>query len=394
MSSSATTSTTSNRLVALDIASWGGFLTMAVTAVIIGINLPEISAEFNMNFSAGGALETARSGIIFLVLLLAGLLAQRWGKKTFLSLGLYSLAGGLLLASFAQSYTALLFAVLLLGIGAGSSEALLNPLITDIHPAESGRYLNLGHAFYPFGIVLSALLFGELLTRGYSWRLSFQVAALLALAVAILFTVLRFPPSQRENGSYFGQVGAILTMGGFWLFAAVILLGGAVEAALTFWSRTYVETYLSNVPRAGAVAVVVFAGAMAIGRFIAAWLANRFSLNTIMVASAVLGIIVSALIPFATSLTWFYLLLAFAGLATACFWPTILAEADDYLDVNTTILFITLACVGIIGFGFTPWLMGIIGDFTNLRAGFMIIPILYGLLTAVLLLERRLRTRL
>ena len=382
--------TSRSHLAALDIASWGGFMIAAIIAVIVGINLPEISATFDMNHAAGGALETARNAVVFVVLLLAGLLAQRWGKKRFLALGQYTMAAGLLLISFAQDYPTLLFSTMLLGIGGGFSEALLNPLVVDIHLKESGKYLNLSHAFYPLGIVLAALAFGELLTRGYSWRLSFQLAAALALTIAVLFTILRFPPSERETGSYFGQFGAILAMGAFWLFAAVIMLGGAVESALTFWSRTYVETYLSEVPRAGAVAVVVFAGAMTIGRFVTAWLANRFSLNTIMVGSAVLGVAVSAVIPFATSLTAFYVLLALAGLATACLWPTVLAEADNFLDVNTTVLFVALACVGIIGFGFTPWLMGIIGDLTNLRAGFFIIPVLFGVLTAVLLFERRL----
>jgi fucose permease len=382
--------TSRSHLAALDIATWGGFIVFAIVAVIAGINLPEISATFQMNLAAGGALETARNAIIFIVLLVAGLLAQRWGKRRFLALGHYTMAAGLLLISFAQDYPTLLFSTMLLGVGGGFSEALLTPLIVDIHPRESGKYLNLSHAFFPLGIVLAALTFGELLTRGYSWRLSFQLAAALALTIAILFTILRLPPSEHETESYFGQFRAILRMGLFWLFAAAIMLGAAVESALTFWSRTYVETYLSEVPRVGAIAIVVFAGAMMIGRFVTAWLANRFNLNTIMVGSAVLGIVVSVVIPFATSLSTFYGLLALAGLATACLWPTLLAEADDSMEVNTTTLFIALASVGIIGFGVTPWLMGIIGDLTNLRVGFFIVPVLFGVLTAVLLFERQL----
>jgi hypothetical protein len=34
--------------------------------------------------------------------------------------------------------------------------------------------------------------------------------------------------------------------------------------------------------------------------------------------------------------------------------------------------------------------MGIIGDLTNLRVGFFIVPVLFGVLTAVLLFERQL----
>ena len=236
----------------------------------------------------------------------------------------------------------------------------------------------------------SALLFGELLTRGVSWRSLFLIAAAGALVVAVLFTVLRFPPEEKDESSYPKLFVSILSLGVFWLFAIAIALGAAIESAFTFWSRSYVGAYLSDVPRSGAIAVVIFAAAMAIGRFAAGYLSNKTSLNNIMLGSAVLGIVVSAFIPFATSLFGFYGLLALAGLATACFWPTIMAEADNYLEeVNSTILFILLACAGIIGFGLTPWILGMIGDSSELRAGFVVIPLLFLGLVVVLVVDRR-----
>ncbi len=376
------------KITKLDIASWAGFVIFAISAVIVAISLPEISRTFSTNLAEGGRLETARNLVLLLVLLLAGMLAQRWGKKRFLTLGQYLIAAGFLLASFSQNYSMLILALFIMGFGGGFSEALLSPLVVDVHNQESGRYLNISHAFYPIGIVASALLFGELLTQGYSWRLMFQIAAMGALALAVFFTLLRFPPAEKDESSYPKLFASIITLGGFWLFAIAIFLGGSIESALTFWSRSYVETYLSDVPRSGAVALVIFAGAMAVGRLLTAYLANKTSLNNIMIGSAILGVGVSGLIPFSTTLFWFYSLLALAGLATACFWPTILAEADSYLNVNTTILFILLACVGIVGFGSTPWVMGVIGDNADLRSGFAIIPILFLGLIAVLTVER------
>jgi fucose permease len=379
-----------SKVTKLDIASWAGFMLIATSAIIVAICLPEISKTFSTDLSEGGGMETARNFVVLIVLLLAGILAQRWGKKRFLTLGQYFIAAGLLLGSFSQNYPTLILAVMMMGIGGGFSEALLNPLIVDIHPRQSGKYLNISHAFYPVGIMGSALLFGEMLTRGYSWRLIFQFAAAGALIIAVYTTVLRFPPSEREDGSYPKLFASILKLGSFWLFAAVIFLGGSIEAALTFWSRSYVETYLSEIPRSGAIAVVIFAAAMAIGRFLTAYLANKTSLNNIMIGSALLGVGVSILVPLAGTLFWFYGLLALAGLAVACFWPTILAEADDYMQVNTTILMVLLACVGIVGFGLTPWIIGLIGDSSELKSGFAIIPLLFIGLVGLLLVERKL----
>jgi len=259
----------------LDLAIWLGFMVFAVSAIIVAVTLPEISNTFSTDLSEGGGLETARNLVLLMVLLAAGMLAKRWGKKRFLTLGQYVMAIGLLLASFSQNYATLVAALFVIGLGGGFSEALLNPLITDLHKDEAGRYMNLSHAFYPGGIVVSALLFGELLTAGYSWRLMFQLSAGLTLILAVIFSVLPFPPQEQDESSYLETFGEILRIKGFWLFAAAIFLGGSIESALMFWSRTYVESYLSDIPRSGAVAVVIFAGAMATGRFITSYLANK-----------------------------------------------------------------------------------------------------------------------
>lgn len=378
-----------SKLTKLDIATWAGFMIFATSAVITPICLPEISKSLSTSLSEGGGMETARNFVVLIVLLLAGILAQRWGKKRFITLGQYMLALGLLMVSFSQSYPMLILSLMIIGIGGGFSEALINPLVVDLHPNNSGKYLNITNAFYPIGVMGSALIFGELLTQGYSWRIIFRIAAIVALAVAIYFTTLRFPPAEEDERPSWKLFADILTLWGFWLFAVAIFLGAGVESALTFWGRSYVESYLSDVPRAGAIAVVIFAGAMAAGRLLAAYLSNKMSLKMIMMGSALLGVGISAMILFATNLVSFYILLALAGIATACFWPTILAEAEANLKVNTTILFVLLACAGIAGFGFIPWIMGVIGDNADLRAGFTIIPGLFIGLIIILAIEWR-----
>jgi fucose permease len=373
--------------------SWGGFIMFATSSVITPICLPEISKTLSTTFSEGGGLETARTFVILLVLVLAGLCAQKWGKKRFITLGQYLFVAGLLLSSVAYSYHTLILSLMLLGIGGGFSEALINPLVVDLHPVDSGKYLNTTNAFYSIGVMTSALLFGELLTLGFSWRWIFRIAAIGALIVGTLFHLERFPSAVGNQRSPWHTMGTILVLPGFWLFAAAIFLGAGVESAFTFWSRSYVETYLKNVPRAGAIAVVLFAGMMAAGRLLAARLSEKLGLKMLMIGSALLGVVVSGLILFATNLVWFYALVVLAGLATACFWPTLLAEAAGCLKVDTTILFVLLACTGMAGFGFTPWLMGIIGDKADLRTGFAVIPGFFVALILVLAIEWRISYR-
>ena len=374
-------------------ASWGGFAVFATSSVITPICLPEISNALSTTLSEGGGMETARTFVVLIALILAGVLAQKFGKKRYVTLGQYLLAAGLLMVSFSQTYLTLILSLMLIGIGGGFTEALINPLVLDLHPQDAGKYLNITNAFYPVGVMVSAFLFGELLTFGYSWRLIFRIAAAAALVMGITFNLSRFPPAATSERTSRNLILRILAQPGFWLFAVAIFLGAGVESAFTFWSRSYVEAYLQDLPRAGAIAVVIFAGTMAAGRLLAARLSKRLSLKTIMMGSALLGVGVSGMVPFAASLTGFYILLALSGIAAACFWPTILAEAADCLKGDATMLFVMLACVGIAGFGFTPWMMGMIGDSAGLRTGFSVIPGFFIGLILVLALEWRVSRR-
>jgi fucose permease len=373
----------------LDMASWGGFMIFATSSVITPICLPEISKTLSTSLSEGGGMASARTFIMLIFLVTSGVLAQKWGKKPFLTVGQYLLTIGLLMASVANSYPMFILSLMITGIGGGVMEALISPLVVDLHPNDSGRYMNLTHAFYPIGVMLSALLFGELLTLGMSWRWVFRLTAISALIIGVLYNAFHFPKPVETEHSPWNLIRKIFVLPGFWLFAVAIFMGAGIESAFTFWSTSYVAAYLKDVPRAGAFAVVIFAAAMAIGRFLTAKLSHTLSLKMLMGVSALLGLAVSWLLPFASSLLWFYILLALAGLAAACFWPTILSEAQACLHVDATLLFVMLSCAGIAGFGIAPWLLGMIGDRTDLKVALSIMPGFFVIMLVVLFFEWR-----
>ena len=324
-----------SQVAKLDAVSWSGFVIFAMSSVIFPICLPEITKSIPTSLSESGAIETARNFVILSILILATLFASLWGKKIFIAQGQFLIAVGLLLVSYSESYFVLVLSLMIMGLGGGLTEAFLNPLIVDIHPSNPSKYLNLSNAFYPMGIMCSSIIFGELLTLGYSWRFIFRIAAFVALSVAFMFSILNFPKSDYLKKNKDKTISIIFSKGIFWLFAAAIFFGGGIESALTFWSRSFVEEYLSHIPRAGALGVMIFAMAMFIGRLITAQLTIRFNLNIILISSTILGIVVGILIPFAKNLLEFYSLIALAGLATACFWPTILAEAKKTYTLNS-----------------------------------------------------------
>ena len=99
------------------------------------------------------------------------------------------IAIGSIMASYSQDYFSLIISLMIIGMGGGATEAIINPLVLDLHPNDSSKYLNITNAFYPIGVIVSALLFGELLTLGYSWRSLFLFIAIIALAMGFIFNI-------------------------------------------------------------------------------------------------------------------------------------------------------------------------------------------------------------
>lgn len=85
----------------------------------------------------------------------------------------------------------------------------------------------------------------------------------------------------------------------------------------------------------------------------------------------------------------FYLSLVLAGLSVACFWPSLQAHAAATMEVDSTLLFIYLSCLGIPGYGFISFIMGAVGDAYGLQRSFLLVPVLFLVLAAALAAAER-----
>lgn len=362
--------------------------------MITPICLVVIARELGFNLTGGGAVEVARSLPIVLTLLLSGFLAGRFGKILSIGGSLLVVGAGLVLYSVAPTYAVIVIAAGLMGMGGGVVEGLLNPLVQEAHPTDPGRYLNITNAFWSIGVLLTALVGGELLSIGVPWRAILASVGAFSIAVGLIFLVLhRVAPQHEAVGSkdVLGHKLAILRAPRFWLFAVMIALAGAVEGAFTFWSPSLVQLIYRDDPRAAGIAGACFGGGMIVGRFVFGALISQRHLHRLILLSAITGTLVSAVVPIIGNLWLLYVVLLLAGLSVACFWPSIQSYATDRMSVDTTALFILLSCGGIPGFAGASWLMGLLGDRYNLTVSFAVVPALFAILVVLVIWEGRLK---
>ncbi len=383
------------RLHRLDYVAALGMFTYASSVVVTPIVLLEIAAELQFSLAEGGGLEAVRAGFLLAILIAGGAAAARFGKTLMLASGALVLGIGLLGYSLAPAYWIVMAAIVLVGLGGGVLEALLNPLVQDEHPEDSGRYLNIVNAFFSVGVLVSVLIVGDLLSRGVGWRVLVAGVGSVALLCGTLFLLLgrtahdgAFPSRPVRGPGMFHHARLILRKREFWLFSVAMFCGGGAEGGFTFWSASYVQLNFNTLARAGAFGTAAFAAGMVVGRFAAGRFVGQERLRTLIIWSAIIGVVASLGAWAVNSTAGFFGIIFTAGLSIACFWPSIQSHAAAVVGNDSTTLFILLSCAGIPGFGLTSWIMGLVAEAYTLRASLLVIPVLLAVLAAVMLIAR------
>ncbi|TVR67511.1 MAG: MFS transporter [Spirochaetaceae bacterium] len=390
-----TRSTRTFHLKSLDYATALSFVVYASSATVTPISLVLLSRELAFSLVGGGVVEVMRTTLLVIALAGSGWAAAHWGKALSLGVSAIVLGAGLLAYAAAPTYGVVLLAIALVGFGGGVIEALLNPLVQDLHPDDSGRYLNFLNAFFSFGVMITVLGGGEFLTRGGSWRYIMISLAVLCFLSGVLFLALKGTLSDSRDRSATARARqvlshkiAVLRHPRFWVFFSMMFLGAGAEGGLNFWSASYIQLHFGELPRIGGIGTGLFALGMIVGRLGSGWLVPQRRLWHLIQFSALTGVVVGLGLPAAGSVTVLLGVLFLSGLTIACFWPSIQSYAVDRTPLDSTALFILLSIGGIPGLGFASWLMGMIGERAGLQASLYVIPAFLALLSILAAMER------
>lgn len=188
--------------------------------------------------------------LVFAGLLLpAGALADRFGRKTALQGGLVVFAVAAFSASFGTETWHLLAARAAMGVGAAfimpGTLSILSNLFRD--PAEKRKAISLWAGFAGLGGALGTVLSGLLLER-FTWASTFLINAPIAI-IALIAGLKLLPNSSDPREARLDPRGALLSMGGL-----AVLLIGVIEAPNHGWLS---PTTLATIG-ASAVLLVVF----------------------------------------------------------------------------------------------------------------------------------------
>tara|TARA_A100001037_G_scaffold214145_1_gene191937 strand:- start:3390 stop:4601 length:1212 start_codon:yes stop_codon:yes gene_type:complete len=156
--------------------------------VVLPPIIPFIVIDFEVSYSQAGWLVTVFYIVYALFQLPSGILADKIGKRYVLGLGLVLLAIGVILASMANTYQALLLSQVVAGIGGSTYHPAGLSAVSDL---ESGKTAGKAMGFHglggAIGTALAPAVIGGIILFTDSWRLALSITAIVGIVYAVLF---------------------------------------------------------------------------------------------------------------------------------------------------------------------------------------------------------------
>ncbi len=378
----------------LSAAAYAGMLVFGVVMALLGAVLPPISLRIGFDLAQAGQLFLAMNFAMLLCSLGVGPAMDRFGMKIPMVLGPLAVGGALTIVAMAQTFQALLVAVVLLGLGGGALNSATNTLVADLH-TDAGRKnaaLNLLGMFFGFGALLLPFVIGSLLNR-LGLVAILLVAAFLCAAVAVFCASLRFPPAKQGSGIPGADVLRFLRLPLVWAFGLLLFC----ESGNEFLLGGYISTYLTreiHLPLSSAsYALTGFWAAIMLSRALGSRVLLRVPGHRIVILSAAISALACTLLIASGSALAAIIAVAALGFGLAGIYPTTLGLAGASFEKHSGTVFGILFTIALAGGMTLPWTVGQIANSYGMRSGLMPAPAAFLVIAAIAFAIPKLRAR-
>jgi MFS family permease len=206
---------------------WACFIALVTTAFAFMLRV-QLMGTWEVDFK----LDKTQVGTIFgagfwpfgVSIVLFSLVLDRIGYGRAMVFAFLCFVSFALLSIFATGFSMLYWASILGGLGAGAVEAVINPLIADMYKDNKTKWLNILHAGWPGGLMVTGIV---VLGIGDALPWKWQIALILipACIFGVMMLGMKFPLSSRVlAGVSYRDMLAQVGWGGAFIVTLMIVM--------------------------------------------------------------------------------------------------------------------------------------------------------------------------
>lgn len=398
---------------------WGSFIALVTTSMAFIIRAILINSgiwpeQFGLDKVQSGVLFGAGIWPFAISIIAFSLIIDRVGYKfaMYFSFACYAVFGALALMAYATvngefsdlaaaqatAWHYLYWGSVILGLGNGTVEAFINPVVATLFKEEKSKWLNILHAGWPGGLVIGGVLaiaLGGLVAS--DWRVLVALMFLPALVYLVMLAKVEFPVNERvAAGSGYRQMLAELgTAGAFiafylifaqlgtvfgwsvaltWTLIAVSVLGYAfycrslgnplllvlviimmplatTELGTDGWISALMEKPMDAAGWDPTWVLVYTSFIMVVLRFNAGPVIQRFGPLGLLALCSALAILGLYLLSFASAVAFIFIAATVYGVAKTYFWPTMLGVVSEQTPKGGALTLNAIAGIGMLSVG-------------------------------------------
>ncbi len=308
----------------LFLASRVALIVTAMTFAIRAGILNELNVAFGLTDVELGWVNSMAFLGFPIAMLIGGLLYNSIGPSRMLWIAFVSHLLGLGLTITAGGFWGLIISTFFIGFANGAVEAACNPLVADMYPEKTTEMLNKFHVWFPGGIVIGSLVAYAMNAAGLGWQLQIAVMIIPTLIYAVLIFRQEFPLGINIDSDTMSNLSGLLNP----LFLFIVLCM-TLTAATEFSTTQWVEKVLGGSGANPLIVLALVSGIMALGRFFAGPIVERFNPPGVLLISAILATIGVFMLHTLTGGGVYLAAIVFA-LGICYFWPTMIGLVGEY----------------------------------------------------------------
>ena len=361
----------------VDKAKWmvtsGAFISMSflgMSRTFLGTALPAIRSSLELTILQAGTLTALLQLGFSAAVFIGGPISDVFKKSTVLMLGCLFMGINLILFGFSEWFWLNLTGIVFIGIGGGLIESSSNPLLIELFPGQESMVMQLHHFFFALGSLGGPLIMGAVLAKAIPWQWAYVGFGLFALSIFFFILLQKASTPQKKGGFEMRLVRNLMIEKTFLSLFFITFFNSGVQNGICFWMVTFLKETRGFPIALASTSLFLFFASVAMGRLFSSYLLTRLHETTYLLGLFSL-LFVSLLFSIFAAGKWAILFFALSGLAQSAVFPSLLGMTGKiYSKIPGAAMGILATGAGL-GSVVIPWLMSLISQLTNLKAGFL-----------------------